>query len=64
MGMKVTVTFDLDPRYRDEEKNAKHAQQLLDTIIYDYQCGMVCIKSIVVSSSKFLTKIVPNKKDE
>lgn len=62
--MKVTVTFDLDDRYMAEEKKATHAQELLDTIIYDYQCGMVCIKSIVVSSSKFLTRIVPGKKDK
>lgn len=62
--MKVTVTFDLDNRYRDEENTSKNAQQLLDTIIYDYQCVMVCINSILVQSPKFYTKIVPRKKEE
>lgn len=62
--MKVIVTFDLDNRYRDEENTSKNAQQLLDTMIYDYQCGMVCINSILVQSPKFYTRIVPCKKEE
>lgn len=62
--MKVKVTFDLDDRYREEENTSKNAQQLLDTIIYDYQCGMVCINSILVQSPKYYIKIVPCKKEE
>ena len=62
--MIVTVTFDLDKKYRDEEKKAKSAQDLLETIIYDYQCGMVCINKIHVDSLRFSTTIVPSKDDE
>ena len=60
--MKVYVTFDLDDKYREEEEKAKKAQDLLDTIIYDYQIGMVCVKSVTVESRKFSTKIVKSKK--
>lgn len=56
--MLVHVTFDLDDKYREEEEKAQKAQDLLDTIIYDYQIGMVCVKSVTVESRKFSTKIV------
>ena len=60
--MKVYVTFDIDERYREEEEKAEKAQDLLDKIIYDYQCGMVCVNSVRVESRKFSTKIVKSKK--
>ena len=60
--MKVTVTFDLDKRFEEEEKKAENAQQLLDSIIYDYQIGMVCTNSVIVDSPKFYTKILPREK--
>jgi len=62
--MKVTVEFDLDERYRDVEKRSTSAQDLLEKIIYDYQCGMVCIKSILFDSPRLHARIVPNKDED
>ena len=60
--MKVYVTFDVDDGYREVEKKAHNAQELLDSIIYDYQIGMPTTKEIVVESRKFFTVIKKENK--
>lgn len=58
--MKVRVEFDLSDKYIPFEKNkCENAQELLDTIIYDYQIGMPRINEIHVISPKFDTIISP-----
>ena len=62
--MRVNVQFNLDDRWREEEKKSTSAQDLLERLIYDFQCGMVTINSIDFSSRKYNVRILPDKKDE
>lgn len=58
--MKVRVEFDLSDKYIPfEQTKCENAQELLDTIIYDYQIGMPRINKIHVISPKFDTTISP-----